>query len=164
MKTDNRTPFIEGQIAKVPLTRGMFAVIDIADISKLSDRNWYANDCKGKNYATSRRGNKQTYLHRWLTRAPAGLRVDHVDGDTLNNRRENLRVCTHQQNLFNQRLSASNTSGKTGVGRHGKNWCARIKVNGRTIRLGSFDHFEEAVAARLAAEKRYFGDFARSPC
>jgi hypothetical protein len=93
--------------------------------------------------------------------APMEMCVDHKDGDPMNNRRENLRVCTYAQNCFNKGLSKNNTSGKSGVRRHRNSWVASVYVNDETIRLGSFSSFEEAVRARLAGEQKYYGEYAR---
>lgn len=83
--------------------------------------------------------------------------IDHVDGNGLNNRLDNLRIATPSENCKNQRRRPDNTSGITGVSwyRAGQKWHARIAVNRRTIHLGYFSTKEEAVAARKAAEVRY---------
>lgn len=83
--------------------------------------------------------------------------IDHKDGDGRNNRIENLRVATHQENLRNLKRAKNNTSGCTGVTRQctGKKWVAQIKVDGNMVYLGCFDLFEDAVVARKAAELKY---------
>lgn len=159
-----RHPFIDGDVGKIPLTKGLFAIVDIADILLVSGRNWYASKrVEGSIYASTLRcaGAPTVHLHRFLTGTPIELCVDHKDGNPLNNRRENLRVCTYAQNCFNKRMSSKNTSGKTGVIRRRKKWVASIHVNDRRIHLGSFDRFEDAVEARLAGEVNYFGEYAR---
>lgn len=83
--------------------------------------------------------------------------VDHINGNKSDNRISNLRVVTNQQNGRNQRLNAKNTSGTIGVrwDRNFKKWEAKIGVNGRTVHLGKYVSFEQAVAARNAAESLY---------
>ena len=83
--------------------------------------------------------------------------IDHIDGDKLNNHIDNLRVVTQQENRKNQKIPRNNTSGVTGVyfAKHAKKWCARIQVDDKLIHLGYFDNFEDAVAARKAAEILY---------
>ena len=83
--------------------------------------------------------------------------IDHIDGNKLNNRIENLRVVTHQENHKNRQRASNNTSGVTGVGVHTqtKKWRSRIRVDDELIHLGVFDNFEDAVAARKAAERKY---------
>lgn len=160
-----REVFIEDGVGKIPLTKCLFAIIDIADVPLVSGRNWYASKRTEESiYAATLRcaGAPTIHLHRFLTGAPIELCVDHKDGNPLNNRRENLRICTYAQNCFNKKMSAQNTSGKTGVTRRRKKWLAKIHVRDQVIRLGSFDKFEDAVKARLEGEKKYFGEFARA--
>ena len=83
--------------------------------------------------------------------------IDHIDGDRSNNRIDNLRDVTHATNHRNVRKKSNNTSGFTGVSWSSKanKWRAHIKVDFRQINLGHFCRIEDAVSARLAAEKRY---------
>lgn len=89
---------------------------------------------------------------------------DHIDHNPFNNVRSNLRPCTQQQNTFNGKLGKNNKTGVTGVAVFSLSkqnpWRARIMVNHKEIHLGCFPTFEDAVKARLEAEKKYFGDFA----
>ena len=89
---------------------------------------------------------------------------DHIDHNPFNNVRSNLRPCTQQQNTFNGKLGKNNKTGVTGVALFSLSkqnpWRARIMVNRKEIHLGCFPTFEDAVKARLEAEKKYFGDFA----
>lgn len=105
------------------------------------------------------------YLHRLIMGEPEGLEVDHRNGDGLDNRRQNLRVATHAQNLANQRLSAANTSGFKGVSfdrtRPNKPWAAYIKHGGRKLFLGRHETREAAAAAYDAKARELFGEFAR---
>ena len=105
---------------------------------------------------------KNMLVHRIVYALHYGLFpefVDHIDNNRQNNRIENLRACTRQQNQFNRRVAKNNTSGKTGVAKLGDKWSAQIRCT-TIIKLGVFDTYEEAVAARVAAEKKYQGDFA----
>ena len=83
--------------------------------------------------------------------------IDHIDGNGLNNRIENLRDVNHTENLRNQRKSVRNTSGATGVYwcHYPPKWQARIRVNKKQIHLGYFTNKEDAIAARKAAEAEY---------
>lgn len=82
--------------------------------------------------------------------------IDHIDGDVTNNRIENLRLVDNLENNRNQRLPKNNTSGIIGVSWNKKTgkWTAQIKVNRRTVHLGSFPNIEEAAKARKFAESR----------
>jgi hypothetical protein len=83
--------------------------------------------------------------------------IDHIDGNPLNNRIENLRDVPHSENCRNQRLHAHNTSGHAGVSwETGKRrWTAQIISRGKTIHLGSFHDKNEAIAARQLAEQQH---------
>jgi hypothetical protein len=81
--------------------------------------------------------------------------IDHIDGNSLNNRIENLRDVTHAENHKNRKKTNKNTSGHSGVTRNHGKWQAGIKVSGHDIYLGRFTNLDEAVAARKAAEVKY---------
>ena len=88
--------------------------------------------------------------------------VDHVDGKRADNREINLRVCFQRENTYNAKKKKNNTSGVTGVylRKRNGNWVGQIMVGGKAIYLMESPVFEEAVRARLLAEKEYFGEFA----
>jgi hypothetical protein len=93
------------------------------------------------------------------------LKIDHKDGNDINNRIDNLRIGTQGQNCMNTKSYSNNKSGHRGVfwydyGNYFAKWQANIRVNKKLIILGWFDNFEDAVAARLEAEDKYFGEFA----
>ncbi len=99
---------------------------------------------------------KKQFLHRFITHAPKGKVVDHINRNTLDNRRENLRVVTIQENLWNQRRG-SNKTGHTGVSIAYKGkYSAQIKVNYKKIHLGIFNTIAEALRARRKAEREYY--------
>lgn len=89
---------------------------------------------------------------------------DHINHNTFDNRRSNLRPCTQHQNTFNARKKKNNSTGIIGVCSQkecpGKPWRARIMVNRKEILLGTYENFDDAVRARLEGEKKYFGEFA----
>lgn len=88
--------------------------------------------------------------------------IDHINGDTRDNRISNLREATRGQNQANQRISRASASGLKGVRRHGAGrWCAAITENKRQIHLGTFGTPEEAHQAYVQAAKRIFKEFAR---
>jgi hypothetical protein len=89
--------------------------------------------------------------------------IDHINGNGLDNRIENLRLADNFQNSWNKKKAANNTSGVKGVSWHkpSQKWVARITVFGRVMSLGSFDDVEDAKRARVAAEKEYFGEYRR---
>jgi hypothetical protein len=83
--------------------------------------------------------------------------IDHINGNRADNRFENLRQVSHQENGKNTKRYASNRSGFAGVGRttNPSKWRARIRVNGKLVHLGVFDSAEDARTARKAAEKQF---------
>lgn len=87
--------------------------------------------------------------------------IDHINHDGLDNRRQNLRIVTPTQNAQNRRISTLNTSGIVGVSWRATRarWQVNIGVEGRLIFIGHFIDLQEAISARLDAEKRYFGDY-----
>ena len=86
--------------------------------------------------------------------------IDHINRDRADNRICNLRDVTHQQNLCNTNTYSNNTSGHKGVRYCDGKFVARIRVNYRLVNLGYFKTFDEAVAARVAAEKLYWAELA----
>lgn len=89
--------------------------------------------------------------------------IDHLNGIRTDNRICNLREATDKQQGMNRGISSRNTSGVKGISfQKGLNkWRPRIQVNGKSLSLGCFDSFDEAVAARKAAEAKYYGEYAR---
>lgn len=137
------------------------AVIDPRDYELANKYKWYLSSSR---YAISRVSkSEQIFLHRLIVNTSPELSVDHIDGNTLNNRRENLRPCTHQENLKNTKVRTDNTSGYKGVSynRRRNRWYSRIFVNGTEKFLGSFLSKQEAIEVRRAAEEKYFGEFRR---
>ncbi|EPA6882664.1 HNH endonuclease signature motif containing protein [Pseudomonas aeruginosa] len=90
--------------------------------------------------------------------------VDHINGDPLDNRIENLRAATHAENLRNIKTSTRNTSGQKGVSWHKKSgkWSVGIRLNGRWAHLGLFASYEDAVSCRKTAEQDIYGGFSNA--
>jgi hypothetical protein len=106
------------------------------------------------------RGTKQTALHRIIMQAPPGMLVDHINGDTFDNRRANLRICTSAENARNSR-GKNGISGFKGVYPANSRWSAVINVDGRQIYLGVFASKEKAARAYDRAAIEHHGEFAR---
>ena len=100
-------------------------------------------------------------MHRLIMNAPQGLFVDHIGGnDTRNdNRHCNLRLVTCSQNTINQNRTERNKSGCIGVRYRYGSWETTIAINKKSISLGHFKTFEEAIKARQEAEKKYYGEY-----
>lgn len=143
----------------VPLTKGAVALLDECD-ADLTNRSWCLSSAGYAKRGVSTPKCATIYLHREVAARMAelskGLDVDHINGDTLDNRRSNLRVVTHAENLRNRNgAQANNTSGYVGVRPKygGRRWVAEIAGE----YIGSFKTREEAATARLAAEKEKWG-------
>jgi len=132
-------------MVKISLGDGLFTVIDTSDYDKVSKYTWSANK---NNYATTTIDGSTTLLHRLLIKPPVNMVVDHIDGDRLDNRKTNLRVCTQSENLRNQlKHCRSGTSKYKGVtyNREKGKWLARIRV--RNIKYGLGSYYNELDAA-----------------
>lgn len=151
-----------GEYLKIPLGVGVdiqYALVDKKD-SHVAGFTWYL----GKNGYAARR-KPFVYMHRLIMRPDVGMTVDHVNGDTLDNRRRNLRVCSFSENCFNKKVASNNTSGATGVYpyKYGKNKFVSYIGHKNTIKyLGIFDSKEEAKTAYEYAAKKLFGKFRRA--
>ena len=149
------------------------AVVDAEDYEWLSQWKWRAN-VRGPEYVYAVRTHRETgpdgreikrdvYMHRELLGLEHGNRLmgDHIDGDTLDNRRTNIRRVTRTQNAMNQAASRSSTTGVKGVSwsKRKRRYIAHIRTGGRDVRLGYFRTLEEARAARRAADAAHFGKY-----
>lgn len=143
----------------IELTKGMFAIVDEQDFESTEDVSWHYSICSEFGYAKN--GNRG-YLHRWLTKAPKGKEVDHINHDTLDCRRSNLRICDRSQNTFNHPKRKTNKSGHVGVwqSKDGR-WHAEIMRNYKKIQLGSSMDKEKVITLRKEAEQEVFEDFKR---
>lgn len=138
--------------AIVRLSKGLTTLIDESDAATVSQYTWHASKSANAFYArapiSSKTGGIQ--LHRLLLSPPEGMQVDHINGDTLDNRRSNLRVVTASENMkaWAKRHFGASASGYRGVypTKNGK-WLARLYRGGRLLYLGSFDTPEDAAEA-----------------
>lgn len=162
---DKRPIIIDGDVARVPLTRGLVATIDAEDAERIGRVNWSAIKDRNTHYArrfSTKNGTKShVLLHRVIANAAPGQFVDHIDGDGLNCRKSNLRIATRQQNAWNAR-PRNNASGFKGVRKLRGRFDARITVNGEVLFLGCFDTAEQAAQAYAQASARLHGEFGRT--
>lgn len=156
IREDERSK-IELPIRTIPLTQGKVAVIDSEDYPKISKYKWYYHK-NGYAYSGYRETSKS--MHRLILETPNGYDTDHINGNKLDNRKCNLRVATHHQNIMNRPPSPKTKSGFKGVWGDGKSWRAGIKLNGKTKHLGSFPTKYDAARKYNEEAVKAFGEFA----
>lgn len=143
---------VDGDVAVIELTKGRVAIIDLADLEKVKALRWCAAGKNERPYAMSQIKGERVYLHRYLLGITGELFVDHVNHNTLDNRRANLKPVNAQMNAFNARMSRDNGRGRGVV----------ISSSGKFFGIVSvstpcYDTAEEASAARVALIERLYG-------
>ncbi len=168
LKIRNRYELSEdGLFYRIFFRTGEYFVVDAADFPLVAAFSTWRIGCGGYVVGNiSRRmtkGNRKILLHILLLGPHDNQDVDHISGDKLDNRRQNLRLCTHQENCFNQRKRNTNTSGYTGVSfsRHSNRYEAYIHRDSRKIYLGLYESPEAAARVRDQAALQYHGEYAR---
>lgn len=150
---------------KIKLTQNKVTLVSNCDFQSLNIHKWSANKIGNTFYVVrSDRSSgkvKTILMHRVILGAAKEMEVDHLDGDGLNNQRENLRCCTHSQNLKNRKKHKNNISGFKGVSFYTrtKQWVAFIGVDNKNIGLGYFKTKEEAYEAYCKACIKYHKEF-----
>lgn len=152
---------------QIELTQGKVTLVSDHRFEYLSQWNWHALFNGKRWYAVRKEGlslfRKTFYMHREImgTTNPE-IKIDHWDGDGLNNQDENLRECTTAENGRNRGKTKNNTTGFKGVNlnKQSKKFRAEIWVDGKKICLGSFTNIEDAALAYNEAAKQYHGEFA----
>lgn len=153
---------------EIQLTQGKVAIVDDGDYEYLSQFKWFARKNTNVWYAQRHSpyvdGKRKTiHMHREIMSASGEHKVDHLDGNGLNNVRSNLRLATQAQNQYNRPKQANNASGFKGVHLRASDnvWVAHITHDGIRKHLGRFSSSEEAARAYDAAAKEFHGEFAR---
>ncbi len=152
---------------RIPLTRGEFALVDDSAFQELAAHKWHCFVTnRGQKYAArnvSKVPRVTELMHRRVTQAARGRLVDHRNGNSLDNRKRNLRVCSSRQNSRNASVQRRPKSSRfKGVSWHAQRsrWVANICVNYRTRYLGLYSTEAEAARAYDAAARVHFGRFA----
>lgn len=157
-------------MSEIELTQGQVALVDATDYFWLNKYKWYAqyNSCTYSYYAAKQKrklNGKQIaqYMHRVILNAPPNKQVDHINHNTLDNRKQNLRICTRSQNQMNRTPSENTSSKYKGVHwcKQGKKWRAQIQINGKRLSLGLYKTEIEASCAYNVAAKILFGKFVK---
>lgn len=142
---------------------GKFFYFDKEDFDKIKEYCW-SIDTEGYVIANTDFINKKhstIKMHRLVMNCPPLYKVDHINHNKYDNRKQELRICTNQQNCMNRKIQCNNTSGTPGVNynKELKKWIARIWFNNKTIYLGYFDNKEDAIIKRKEAEDYYYKNF-----
>ncbi len=155
---------------EIPLTQGKVALVDDEDYERLAamgkwcvDKDGYA--IKGIRFrcTSGKSCVKIIRMHREILNFPEGLQVDHIDGNVLNNKKSNLRLCTNRENSMNQSKSKRSKNKFKGISidKRTNRVYAQICVNGKRIHIGTFSDDIEAARAYNKAAAHYFGEFAK---
>lgn len=144
---------------KIKLTKGYEAIVDDEDYEYLNQWKWHYSCGYAVRERHYKAKPKTMRMHRVVNNTPEGMITDHINRNTLDNRRCNLRTVTNVENQRNKVKSSRNTSGVTGVSWHTgyKRWIARVNMKNKRIELGSYINFEDAVRSRIEGEKKYYG-------
>jgi hypothetical protein len=140
--------------------------VSIIDEPIVNAHIWYINTVNGKKYWASNiivNGKKTIIrLHSIIMNPATGMVVDHINGDTLDNRRENLRVCLQSQNIMNSIIRKDNKTGVKGVTyiKSSKKYRVRIVANKICYNVGCYSTIEDAAIARETAALLYHGEYA----
>lgn len=151
----------------IPLTQGKVTIVDDRDFEWLNQWKWCATRTRNLWYAVragySHQRRHTIYMHRLILNSPPNLESDHRNGDSLDNRRINLRVCTKARNQMNSHKRTGCSSKYKGVSWHSRNqkWRADIQINGKKCYLGTFANELEAAVIYNSAARKHFGEFAR---
>jgi hypothetical protein len=135
--------------------KSLFALVDDEDFERMNEIDWILHE---KGYAVNPKIGR---MHRLINNTPKGLQTDHINGNKLDNRRENLRSCTNRLNHYNKGLRKDNRTGCKGVAWSEvcQKYEAYIKTPDKKVHLGVFVKLDDAIAARKNAERELHGDF-----
>lgn len=138
---------------------GAFVAVSPEDFEAVNRLAW--NAATGSQEGKIRARSGGVWMHRMIMDSPH--HIDHVNGDALDNRRENLRPATNTQNGWNRGATCANTSGYKGVSKRDDRWYAQIKAHGKNYHLGRWKTPQEAYAAYCGAAKVLHGRYAHEP-
>jgi hypothetical protein len=153
---------------RIKLTRGKYAIVDVEDFERLNKYKWHCTHCGYAKTAVPNKSDKgprqiPVSMHKLICPAPDGMIIDHINRNSLDNRKANLRAATQKQNVWNRKFKR--TKGRTrynGI-RWDKNkekWQVRLTINGRRESFGYYADEIEAAKAFDRVAKKYRGEYA----
>lgn len=147
---------------EIKLTKGQVALVDDEDYELVMQYKWWANK-QGSSFRACKNRTKRDsyiYMHQLIMKNKI---IDHIDGNSLNNQKYNLRICSRIQNQQNMKKHQDNQTGFKGIVLDKRDgiYSARIRFQNKSISLGRFKTPEEAAKAYDKAAKELFGEFAR---
>ena len=149
-----------GDVAYLKTSNGDIIKVDLEDLDKINNYCWSKNSV---GYAQAREIGKDSIvlMHRIIMSPSNKELVDHINHDKLDNRKLNLRVCSQSDNMANQIISKTNTTGFKGVywDDNRNKWVSQIGYKNKNIYLGRYDNKQDAIEAREKAEIEYFGEY-----
>lgn len=165
MKIKNKIIYQDYSITKFliesPKYGNFEVIIDTEDWNKVKNYRWHVIKY---NYISMQRNHKNTSLHRFILNLNNFKPfVDHINGNPLDNRKHNLRICTQAENRRNSKIRKDNTSGYKGVvwSKWAKKWMCRININKKSIHLGYFMNPRDAAFFYNIHAIKYHGEFAQ---
>lgn len=150
---------------QVPLTKGKVALVDKEDYEEVSKYNWYCSTLgyAVRNYKKRDGSRGKKFMHREILRAPKDKNIDHVNHNTLDNRKDNLRFANKSKNGMNRQVNSNNTTGYKGVilRKDTKKYRAHITKNSKRYWLGQYETVEKAAKAYNKKAIELFGEYAK---
>jgi hypothetical protein len=145
----------------IELTQNKVAIVDDDDFELVNKYKWHYSKAS-KNYGRAK-STSGIAMHRLIMKAEKGQEIDHINGNTLDNRKTNLRFVTHFNNQKNMKKSIANKSGYKGVSWHNKakKWQSHIMIANKNMYLGLFNDVKEAAKAYNIKAIEHFGEFAK---
>lgn len=150
------------EVSLIPLGRKVYAIVDTKNLRLLSVNKWHIAITPYKRYARRCGQGETVYMHREILDAPEGFEIDHINGNGLDNREANLRICTTSQNQQNSTKKANQSSLFKGVDwdKAAGKWRARITVSRKLIYIGRYKSELMAAKAYDIKAVELFGEFA----
>jgi hypothetical protein len=151
---------------EIQLTQGQVAIVDDDMYDYLNQWKWCVNNCNGKLYAVRSlsipKKRKIIYMHRFIVKNDSEMHTDHCNGNTLDNRKINLRICTNSQNLMNQKIHKNNKSGYKGIyfNKRTNRFDVYISIDKKQRRVGVYKDVKDAIKNYNEAAIKYYGEFA----